>query len=314
MYPHFMKNYFIFYFLCLFVSLSWSQQDVQYTQYMYNMNVINPAYTTDDPGVLNVGFLFRRQWVGVDGSPSSASLFAHLPLGKNIEAGFTLQTDDIGGIIKDHNLSLDFAYKLKLNRNSKLSFGMKAGFNMFNTDFSGLNLESGPFSSDPSFSENINNTFVNIGVGAFYYTRDFYLGLSIPNIFNTKYLNKSDGFYEIAEERHYFLTSGYVYKLNNTFKLKPNIMLKAVSGAPVIVDVNLNALYNENVEFGLGYRLNDAFVAMINVRASKVLKIGYSYDYTSTSLNAFSTGSHEILLLYDLSVFPYGFNKSPRFF
>lgn len=309
-----MKNQLIFYLFCMFASLSWSQQDVQYTQYMYNMSVVNPAYTTDAPGVINMGVLFRRQWVGVQGSPSSASLFAHTPLGNNIEAGFTLQTDDIGDIIKEHNLSVDFAYKLNLTRYSKLSFGMKAGLNMFNADFNGLNLESGTVSSDPKFSEDINNTFVNIGIGAFYYTQDFYLGLSVPNLLNTKYLSQTNGLYEIAEERHLFLASGYVYPISNSIRLKPNVMVKAVAGAPLIVDVNLNALYNDKVEFGLGYRLNDAFVAMINFRATENFRIGYSYDYTSTRLNEFSNGSHEILLLYDLGIFNDGFNKSPRFF
>lgn len=309
-----MKNQIFFYFLCVFTSLTWSQQDVQYTHYMYNMSVINPAYTTDNQGVANLGLLYRRQWVGVDGSPSTASLFAHIPLGNNVEVGFTLQTDDIGNVIKEHNLSLDFAYKLRLNKESKISFGMKAGFNMFNTDFSQFNLESGSFSSDPNFSENINKTFVNIGVGAFYYSRNFYVGVSTPNLINSKYLSKNEGLYEMAEERHYFFASGYVYKLNESIKLKPNVMVKAVAGAPLIVDVNLNAIYNEKVEFGLGYRLNDALMAMISFRVNKAIRIGYSYDYTATKLNTFSNGSHELLLIYDLNTFYDGFNKSPRFF
>lgn len=278
------------------------------------MSVINPAYTTDNQGVANLGLLYRRQWVGVDGSPSTASLFAHTPLGNNVEVGFTLQTDDIGNVIKEHNLSLDFAYKLRLNKESKISFGMKAGFNMFNTDFSQFNLESGSFSSDPNFSENINKTFVNIGVGAFYYSRNFYVGVSTPNLINSKYLSKNEGLYEMAEERHYFFASGYVYKLNESIKLKPNVMVKAVAGAPLIVDVNLNAIYNEKVEFGLGYRLNDALMAMISFRVNKAIRIGYSYDYTATKLNTFSNGSHELLLIYDLNTFYDGFNKSPRFF
>ena len=278
------------------------------------MSVINPAYTTDNQGVANLGLLYRRQWVGVDGSPSTASLFAHIPLGNNVEVGFTLQTDDIGNVIKEHNLSLDFAYKLRLNKESKISFGMKAGFNMFNTDFSQFNLESGSFSSDPNFSENINKTFVNIGVGAFYYSRNFYVGVSTPNLINSKYLSKNEGLYEMAEERHYFFASGYVYKLNESIKLKPNVMVKAVAGAPLIVDVNLNAIYNEKVEFGLGYRLNDALMAMISFRVNKAIRIGYSYDYTATKLNTFSNGSHELLLIYDLNTFYDGFNKSPRFF
>lgn len=309
-----MKNQLFFYFLCMFASLTWSQQDVQYTQYMYNMSVVNPAYVTDNPGVVNLGVLYRKQWVGVDGAPTSGSFFAHTPIGNNIEVGVTLQTDEIGNVIQEHNFNVDFAYKIDLSYESKLSFGIKAGVNLFNTDFSGFSLGSGSSTSDPSFSENIDNTYINIGAGAFYFTKEFYLGLSVPNVVNTKYLSETNGLYEIEEERHYFLTSGYVFELNDMFKLKPSVLAKAVVGAPLIVDVNLNALYNEKVEFGLGYRLNDAFVAMFNLKVNNNLRVGYAYDYTSTKLNTFSNGSHEILLIYDLNVLSTGFNKSPRFF
>ena len=309
-----MKNQFFFYFLCMLATITWSQQDVQYTQYMYNMNVINPAYTTDNLGVINTGLLYRKQWVNVDGAPSSASLFAHMPIGDKLEVGFTLLSDDIGDIVKEHNFSVDLAYKLQVGHFSKLSFGMKAGVNILDVNFDNLNFESGAASSDPNFNKNINNTFINIGVGAFYYTDDFYLGLSIPHLINTEYLNKKESLTKIAEESHLFITSGYIYRLNETFRLKPNVMLKAVKGAPLIVDVNLNALYNEKFEFGLGYRLNDAITAMVNLKVTPNLRIGYSYDYTTTKLDTFSTGSHELLLLYDINIFSNGFNKSPRFF
>lgn len=309
-----MKNQLFFYFLLITASLSWSQQDVQYTHYMYNMSVVNPAYSTDNQGVIDMGILYRKQWVDVVGAPTSASLFVHSPLGENREIGITVQTDDIGDVIKEHNIGLDFAYKLTLTEKSKLSFGVKAGFNMYNANFDGFVLESGFANTDPNFSENISNTFVNIGVGAFYYTKNFYLGASTPNLANTEYLKNEDGLYKISEERHYYLASGYVYNLSKTFKLKPSVLAKVVTGAPTIVDVNLNALYNQKVEFGLGYRLDDAFVAMINFRINNSLRIGYSYDYTSTPLNTYSKGSHELILLYDLNIFGNGFNKSPRFF
>ncbi|MGJ8745832.1 PorP/SprF family type IX secretion system membrane protein [Polaribacter sp.] len=309
-----MKKQLCFYFLSMFITITWSQQDVQFTEYMYNMSVVNPAYTTDNPGEINTGLLYRMQWVGVEGSPTSASLFAHAPLGDKVEVGFSLLADDIGDIVKEYNLSLDFAYKLTLDYKSKLSFGMKAGANIFNTQFTGLNLESGQYFTDPNFNENINNTFLNIGIGAFYYTDEFYFGVSVPNLLNTQYLSKTKGLYEIAEERHMYVTSGYVFQVNNQFKLKPSVLVKAVAGSPIIVDANMNVLYNDKVEFGLGYRLKDAVSAMINFRVTPEFRIGYAYDYTTTNLNNFSSGSHEIMFLYDINIFFNGFNKSPRFF
>jgi type IX secretion system PorP/SprF family membrane protein len=304
-------------FITLFTTaIMWSQQDAQYTQYMYNMSVINPAYTTDNSGIINLGALHRTQWVGVTGSPKSANIFAHASLSEKIEVGFSLVNDDIGDIVKENNLFVDFAYKIDLKGSGKLSFGLKTGVTFFDVSFNGLTLESGDVFTDPDFGEDISKTFFNMGAGVYYNTDNYYLGLSIPNILKSKHLDRNNGKYQGTENAHIFLTGGYVFDISKEFKLKPAFMLKTVNGAPASLDVTANILYNDKIEFGIGYRVEDAFSGMVNFRATPELRLGYAYDHTLSNLGPFSSGSHELFILYDLNILNTnnGYDKSPRFF
>jgi len=294
----------------------WSQQDAQYTQYMYNMSVVNPAYTTGNIGVVNLGALHRTQWVGANGAPKSSNIFAHTPINENVEIGFSLVSDNIGDVVKQNDLYADFAYKLDLEENGKLSFGLKAGVTFFDVNFNGFALESGDVFTDPDFAENINQSFLNFGAGVYYNTDNYYVGLSVPAILNAKHLDRNNGKYQGSEQAHTYLTGGYVFEINELFKFKPAFMAKAVKGAPISLDLTANVLFDNKVEFGVGYRLEDAFSGMVNFKATPELRIGYAYDHTISNLGPFSSGSHEIFILYDLNILNTnkGFDKSPRFF
>ena len=300
----------------LSTTLIWSQQGVQYTQYMHNMSVINPAYTTDNIGTVNMGALHRTQWVGVAGAPKSSNIFAHTPINDKIEVGFSLINDNVGDVVKENNLYADFAYKLDLEENGNLSFGLKTGITFFDVNFNGFVLESGDVFSDPDFADNINQSFFNIGAGVYYNTDNYYVGLSIPNILKSNHLDRNNGKYQGTEQAHVYLTGGYVFEINDLFKLKPAFMAKTVKGSPISLDVTANVLYDNKVVFGLGYRIEDAFNGMVNFRASPELRIGYAYDHTISNLGPFSSGSHELFILYDLDILNLnkGFDKSPRFF
>ena len=115
-----------------------AQQDPQFTHYMYNMSVINPAYATDNADVINMGGLYRAQWVGIKGAPTTQSFFAHKPLSKRVEVGISIVHDEIGDVVKQNNIFADFAYVLPLNETTKLSFGLKAGVTLFDTNFDGF--------------------------------------------------------------------------------------------------------------------------------------------------------------------------------
>ncbi|UII74914.1 type IX secretion system membrane protein PorP/SprF [Flagellimonas sp. HMM57] len=293
-----------------------SQQDPQYTQYMYNMSIINPAYTTNETGMINFGTLFRSQWQNAEGAPETLTFFAHAPLSDKVETGISLITDNIGdGVLKENNVYVDFAYILKLNADSNLSLGLKGGITNFETNFTGFRLPE--FQDDAAFNENVNSIFPNVGVGAFYTRPNFYAGVSAPNLLTSKHLENRDGINRIgSEEIHLFFTSGYIYELNPNLKIKPSIMTKMVAGSPISLDTSVNVLFNNRFEGGLSYRLEDAVSAMFNISVVPAIRIGYAYDYTLSNLGSFNAGSHEIFALFDLDLLGLkkGYDKSPRFY
>ncbi|MGB5419310.1 PorP/SprF family type IX secretion system membrane protein [Algibacter sp.] len=318
-----MKNLNIYHKIAALLSIiilsyqSNAQQDPQFTQYMYNMSVINPAYATAEEGILNLGGLYRTQWVGLEGAPKTGSFFAHTPINEKIEMGLSFTNDNIGDVVNENNIYADFAYVLPVGIESKISFGVKAGVTLFDTNFNGFQLQSGGTSTDQAFDENISKAFPNLGIGAFFFTDTYYLGLSAPNMLSTKHLENENGIKATGIQNvHYFLTGGYVFDIDKDIKLKPAFMARGVKGAPLALDITANVLINEKLEAGLGYRLGDAMSALINFRITPELRVGYAYDYTTTNLGDYNSGSHEICILFDVDLFGFksGYDRSPRFF
>ncbi len=302
----------------LFSIIVRGQQDPQFTHYMYNMSVINPAYATDNPDVMNIGGLYRSQWVGAVGGPVTGTFFAHKPLSKRVEMGVSFVHDEIGDVANENNVYVDYAYVLPLSEKTKLSFGAKGGATFFDTNFNGF-VYTDPL-PDPAFQNNISKVFPNIGAGMYLFGDNYYAGISVPNLLMTKHLERQSGITTTGvEAMHYFITGGYVFTFNgnDNFKLKPAFMAKAVSGAPLSLDITANALINNFFEFGVGYRKGDAVSGLVNFYVTPTLRIGYSYDYTLTNLSKFNSGSHEVFVLFDLDfgkLSGKGYDKSPRFF
>jgi type IX secretion system PorP/SprF family membrane protein len=298
-----------------------AQQDPQFTHYMYNMSVINPAYATDNPGVINLGGLYRAQWVGVEGAPTTGTFFAHTPLSKRVEVGLSFVNDQIGGVVNENNLYADFAYVVPVSENTKISFGVKAGATLFSTNFNGFQYSS-PL-PDAAFQNNISRVFPNVGAGTYLFGSNYYVGLSVPNLLQTKHLERRDGITTTGVESiHFFLTSGYVFTFNgnDNLKVKPAFMAKGVEGAPIALDLTTNILFNNKFEAGVGYRLGDSVSGLASFYVTPTFRIGYAYDYTLTNLRNFNSGSHEVFVLFDLgkskssSDKTNGYDKSPRFF
>ncbi|WP_299390537.1 type IX secretion system membrane protein PorP/SprF [uncultured Gelidibacter sp.] len=293
---------------------SMAQQDPQYTQYMYNMRVINPAYATEGEDI-NVGVLYRSQWVGSVGGPKTGSFFVNVPLQEKIQVGLSVINDQIGDVVNETNVYADFAYILPLGDRTKLSLGVKAGATFFSTNFDGFIYSDD--TPDPAFANNLSRTFPNVGAGAYVFGDNYYVGFSVPNLLNTKHLERDSGMVtNAAEELHFFLTGGYVFDLNDNLKFKPAFMTKAVSGAPLSIDVTANMLINNMVEVGAGYRFDDSVSGLANIKISPSMRIGYAYDHTLSNLGRFNSGSHEIMILLDIDKLgnPKGYDKSPRFF
>ncbi len=291
-----------------------AQQDPHYTQYMYNMNVINPAYAGSKEN-LSIGLLYRKQWVDIEDAPTTFTATGHSPVGKNVGLGLSLINDKIGPV-NETNVYADFSYTLNLGGEHRLAMGMKAGATMHKVGLFDEVYTNVPDPNDPAFSENINKTYLNIGSGLFYYTNKYYLAFSIPNMLKSNHLDIVRTGQQLkfgSEALHYFLTGGYVFQLNPNLKFKPFFMVKSAINAPTSFDVSTNFLFFEKFELGGTYRFEDSFGAMVNYKISDGLRIGYAYDHIVSDLKVATPASHEVILLFDLN-FPKKVSSSPRYF
>ena len=292
-----------------------AQQDPHYTQYMYNMNVINPAYAGSKEN-LSFSLLYRAQWVEIEDAPTTATFSGSSPVGKNVGLGLSVINDKIGPV-EETNAYVDFSYTLNLGGEHRLALGLKAGLTFHDVGlYSDIGNGHVPSPEDPAFQENVNNTYFNVGAGFFYYTNKYYLAFSVPNMLKSKHLDITEGdtAYEFGSEtQHYFLTGGYVFQVTDNMKLKPSFMLKSAFNVEPSLDVSLNALFFEKFEIGATYRLDDSFGGMVNYAITPNLRIGYAYDHIISDLDITTPASHEVMLLFDLN-FPKKVSRSPRYF
>ncbi len=284
-----------------------AQQDPQYTQYMYNMNVLNPAYAGSKES-LSLTALYRTQWSGMEGNPVTFTFSAHSPISEKIGLGLSAIKDELGPV-SETNVFADFSYTLPLGGTTKLALGLKAGATFHEVGLADLELQD---PNDPFFSQNINNTYPNIGAGAFLYGEKFYVGLSVPNMLKSVHLDEN-GIKYGSETNHYFATAGYVFQLSENFKLKPSVMVKSAFDAPISYDINLNALMYERFELGASYRLDDSFSGLIGFQITPNIRAGYAYDHVNSDLKGVGPASHEVVLTFDVYFKPRVL-RSPRFF
>ncbi|MGB5418957.1 PorP/SprF family type IX secretion system membrane protein [Algibacter sp.] len=294
--------------------VSLAQQLPQFTQYMYNTISINPAYAGSRETFSVVG-LHRSQWVGLEGGPTTQTLSIHAPL-RNDRVGIGLSfINDQLGYENFTYLYGDFSYTLPIGINSRLAFGIKGGFTQYTLDQEILN--DPEVANDPFFNEVSNRWSPNIGLGMFLHSNKYYIGLSAPRILNTDYNNGKQGAvdYVALERVSYYLTGGYVFDLGATAKFKPAFLIKATNGAPISFDVTANFLFNEKFWIGGSYRINEsaaALGAITDFQVSKQFRVGYAYEYPISEIRAYTSGTHEVLMIYEL--FKSKRIKSPRYF
>ncbi|MCB0383383.1 MAG: type IX secretion system membrane protein PorP/SprF [Psychroserpens sp.] len=290
------------------VDISFAQQDPQYTQYMYNTMSVNPGYAGQRE-VLSITGLYRTQWVGIDGAPKTQTLGIHAPLrNEKIGLGLSIVNDALGPV-NEYYIDANFSYTIQVSDNeTKLSFGVKGGIHHLTSDWSqGVIQQVG----DPTFENNLDLFSPAIGAGLYLHNRKWYVGLSVPNFLTTEHYN--DEQVSVAKERmNYYLIAGYVFDLSENTKFKPAALVKAVSGAPIIADVSANFLFNDKFTLGAAWRWDDSFSGLAGFQVSDGLYIGYAYDATTTNLNNYNSGSHEIMLRFEMQKL--GRILSPRFF
>ncbi len=301
-------------FLVFIIAPIQAQQDVQYTQYMYNTIVVNSGYT-GSRGVFSTGLLHRSQWQGVKGAPTSQSFNIHSPVAKNMGLGLAIVNDEIGsGTSKETSVVISASYTIKTSTVGKLSFGISGGAHLLNVDYASLKGYVNQLGDLP----NVDNKFSpNVGLGVYYHTNKFYLGLSVPKILETKHFDTSGNneSFVSTERMNYYLITGYVFKMSPTLKFKPAILMKAVSGAPLQADVSANFLFNDKFSLGAAYRWDAAFSGMLGFQVTDGLMLGLAYDKEITALgnSTFNSGSFEVFLRFEL-ISKMKKIISPRFF
>ena len=257
-----MKTNSIILLLLLAMVPGFAQQDSQYTHYMYNTITINPAYA-GSRGVTSIFGLHRTQWVGLDGAPTTNAFSIHSPIqNSRLGIGLSFVNDKIGAGDQS-NIGADLSYSIPTSEKYDLSFGIKVSADLLNVDYTKLNRYD---PSNPLFQNNIDNEFApNVGAGVYYHSDQLYLGFSVPNFLNVRHFDDNASA-AVKDRLHYYLMGGYVFDLSPSVKLKPSVLTKIVSGAPLQVDLSANVLLQDKVSLGLAYRWSAAATAMAGIQ------------------------------------------------
>ncbi len=290
------------------------QQDAMFTHYAFNTLAINPAYAgTRD--ALTVTALHRSQWVGFPGAPLTQTLTMHTPIfTDNTGLGLSLVNDKIGPT-NTTSFYADFSYKIRINRKSWLSFGLKGGVNLRKIDLTDLTTGE---AYDPSLLADVKSEVLpNFGFGIYYLSQRYYLGLSIPKLLENDFKeNEVKGSVNLGgESKHYFFIAGAVFDITDNIMFKPTGFLKFVSGAPLEGDITANFIFSERFRIGGMFRTGAAFGLLACINITPQLEVGYSYDWSFTNTTGkYNSGSHEIMLRYDFIFKDKRKIRSPRYF
>lgn len=288
-----------------------AQQLPQFTQYMYNTIAINPAYAGSRDALSIVG-LNRNQWAGFNGGPETQTLSIHSPLrNEKIGLGLSLINDKTGYEQMTY-MYADFSYTIQANDEVNVSFGLKAGVttyklssDLYNEVYTG---------SDPFFDDRLDRLNPNFGAGVLVHSDRWYFGLSTPKIINHDLNNKTE--FKALERVHYYALGGYVFDLSENLKFKPSFMVKYTDGVPLSTDLTANFLFNERFWLGGSYRMNgkqEDIGALVDFQVTDQFRIGYTYEIPTGEIRPYTSGSHEILLMYEFK-FMKNKQKSPRYF
>lgn len=288
-----------------------AQQEIMLSQYMFNGLFLNPAYAGTHK-YMSATLLHRSQWTGWDGAPKTNIISIDGPIKKQKMGWGLLYTNDKIGPTLQNDILANYSYQLPIGP-GRLSLGIRGGVSVVSSTLQGLSTVQ---TGDEAFANNIKSAVLpKFGAGAYYYTKKFYVGFSVPTLlaydpnknFNFD-LNKSTDI-----RRHYFLTAGYVFELSDMVKLKPSALLKYQKAAALQADLNLNVLFNDVFWIGASYRTNDAILGIIEYQINPMFRVGYSYDYSLTKINKYSNGSHEVMIGIDLG-HDIKKAKNPRYF
>lgn len=310
-------------FSCLqFVS---AQQKPQYTQYVFNNYLLNPAVAGIE-NYTDVKAGYRSQWTGLQGAPVTSYLTVNAPLGQDFLQGDATAFPANGGInpssrlytqnymaaephhgigfmvvsdqagpINQTNIDASYAYHLGLAGNLNLAVGVSAGLNHISLNTSLITLEN-PL--DPAISNGNNSQWKpDLSVGGWLYSSNYYVGASVQQLIpQNLYFSTNNSYNQSKTVPQYFITGGVKLFLTDEITLLPSFLIKVIEPTPITYDLNAKFSFSDKFWFGGSYRHNDSFGILAGVNVSSFINIGYSYDITTSALNTVSNGTHEIVI------------------
>jgi len=308
-----MKKWAIIGLICLLAGAGRAQQDPLFTQYMFNQLIYNPAYagSRDQLSMVAIG---RQQWTGWEGAPRTQSFGIHTPTADQ-RHGFGLHVlNDRTGFTSNTQTSFSYAYRIPLGRSDSLflALGLAAGMNSYWVRLSEVETWQ---QGDVAFGNggDFQRWMFQSGPGMYLDGRNFFVGLSVPNIIPNRLY---DPFYEqlIAEKsRTLYAAAGYRYEVSPALTVRASTLWKKTPGAPWATDLSLGLLLKQRLLVGASYRPDNAWAGYAVIYPTRLLRIGYAYDYATTPLRDYTTGSHELMIGFD-----FGFQKvkmvSPKLF
>ncbi len=280
------------------------------SQYLFNGLLINPAYS-GSRDAFTANLTHRQQWVGFQGAPVTQLLSVHSPVkNKSLGLGITVFNDRIG-VSRETGVMTSYAYRMRMPR-GKISLGLGLGLSSSRSNWQDVPLQQ---QNDISFAPQERRIIrPNFSTGAYYYSRQTFIGLSIPFLLKQRSVKPSEhaSAYTRAVNMQPMLFGGRLMNVNKDLKLKPSMLLRYTPQAGLQGDLSANLILRDVVWIGGSYRSGDAVVAMIEVLPTPQWRIGYSYDAGISKLASHHAGSHELMLQYE---FGYRIQvRDPRYF
>lgn len=269
-----------------------AQQMSQYSHFVTNYFAFNPAMAGSAP-CLDLKLGYRKQWLGLEGSPATAFANLHGNFGQNGNnfhgLGGLVETDDTGPL-SFTSIHLAYAYHLKASRKAMFAAGISAGMHQYRVDFGGMTLAN---PDDPAISGSASNfIYPGINIGLWWYREDRFLGFSIRNVVENRIPQMGSG----RMRRHFELMGGKNIELSEDFQFKPAGQIKYVASSRMALDLQAMMDYKDKVALGLGFRSEHGLTGLVKIDMFKYVTLAYAYDFTLNKLRLGGRSTHEVTI------------------
>lgn len=269
--------------------LVFSQTGIRFSQLNFLQGVNNPAAICVDASMM-VDIVARNQWMGVDGAPTTLAVNGQYEFLDDMAVGLNVIHDRIG-VHETTNISGQYAYRMFFNRTNALVFGVGAGIDNKISDYASAQTT---MSNDPAFASSYNSIKFNASFGTYFYSPNFYIGLSIPQMFvNDFSTNKNNSFFTGL---NYYLSTGFYMSIGEKYTLNPHIQIKAANNAPIAGDIILRNTFMNRFSIVVGYRTEESIIVGADFLITPMFRAGYSFNYDVGSLSRIKGVSNEIYI------------------